>query len=142
MSHFEFLVRVARTAFPYWLIGAVLLSLFGAFIAKRKNQESFLPAFIAQMGFAWMGLFVILGVYVQVRGNAMSFAELLPSSSIVALCVSATFLVLAWSKEKIGLGMSILTILLASFMFTAFLALVVSIFPPVVAAHFKVPLNR
>ncbi len=142
MSHFEFLVRVARAAFPYWLIGVVLLSLFGAFVAKRKNQESFLPSFIAQMGTVCMFLFVILGVYVQLKGNAISFVELLPSSSIVALCVSAAYLMLAWSKEKIGLGMSILMILLPSVMFTVFLALVVSIFPPVVAAHFTVPLNR
>lgn len=142
MSHFEPLVRIARIAFPYWLIGAVLFSLLGAFVARRRSQESFLPMAIAEMGAACMFLFVILGVYVQLRGDAMSFVELLPSSSIVALCFSATFLILAWSKEKIGLGMSILMILLPSVMFAVFLALVVSILPPVVAAHFTVPLNR
>jgi hypothetical protein len=137
MSAFEPLIRISRTAYPYWLIAALLLSLLTGFVARRKNRDSFLAATIAQMGTTCVFLFVILGVYVQVTGNAMSFTELLPASFVVALGWSVSLLILVWSKEKVGLGMSILTLVLPTVVFTPFLSFALIIFPPFVAAHFR-----
>jgi hypothetical protein len=137
MSAFEPLIRISRTAYPYWLIAALLLSLLTGFVARRKNRDSFLATTIAQMGTTCVFLFVILGVYVQVTGNAMSFTELLPASFVVALGWSVSLLILVWSKEKVGLGMSILTLVLPTVVFTPFLSFALIIFPPFVAAHFR-----
>lgn len=140
MSAFEPLIRIGRTAFPYWLIAAVVLSLLAGFVAKRKNEDSFLATAIAQMGPTCAFLFTVLGIYVQLTGKAMSFVELLPASFVVAVCFSSSLLILGWSKEKIGLGMSILVVVPPTVLFTPFLAFIVSFFPKLM--HFQFNLLR
>jgi hypothetical protein len=133
MSAIDPLVRIARTAFPYWLIVAVFVSVLSAFIAKRSNQASFLAAAVGQFGATCAFLFMVLGVYVQLSGNAMSFVELLPSSLLVAMGFSATFLVFARSKTDVRLGMVVVGIAFFSVVLGIFLAFVLSVFPKLIA---------
>ena len=140
MSTFEPLIKIGTTAFPYWLIAAVLLSLVAAFVAKRRNQQPFFATAIAQMACTCVVLFMILGLYAQLTGPAMSFVELLPASLIVALGFSAATVIWVRSMEKLGLGMTTLIFALPSVVFTLFLAFVVSFFPKLM--HFQFNLLR
>jgi uncharacterized membrane protein YhaH (DUF805 family) len=133
MSAFEPLGRIVSTAFPYWLIFAVLVSLLSALVAKRSNRSSFLPEVIVQFGATFGFLFMALGIYIQLTGRAMSFVELLPSSFLVLAGISATLLILVRSKEDIGLGMSIVTIALPTVVLGTFLAFLVSFAPKLIA---------
>jgi hypothetical protein len=133
MSAFEPLVRIARTGFPYWLIASVVLSVVNGFLAKRLKQAPFLPDAVGQFGTTCAFLFMVLGVCVQLTGSAMSFVQLLPSSLLVAVGFSATFLIWARSKGKIGLGMSLVAIAFFTAVLGTFLAFVVSFFPKLIA---------
>src|SRR5947209_939561 len=132
MSAFEPLVRIASTAFPYWLIAAVLLSLLAAFTAKRASQPSLVFAVVGQFGATCAFAFVALGFYVQLSGDAMSFTQLLPSSLIVATIFSAAFL-LVRPQTKAELGTLVVGFALSSVVFGFFLAFVLSFFPSLIA---------
>jgi hypothetical protein len=131
MSAFEPLARIASTAFPYWLIVAALLSLLAALTAKRVDQP-FAFAVAAQFGTTCTFIFVVLGLYVQLSGDRMSFAQLLPSSFIVAMTLSAALLAIR-PQRKAELGMQILGFGLGTVVFGFFLAFVLSIFPMLIA---------
>ena len=131
MSAFEPLIRIASTAFPYWLIAAALLSLLAGIAAKRGDQPLAF-AVVAQFGATCTFIFMVLGLYVQLPGDRMSFAQLLPSSFIVAMIFSAAFLAIR-PQRKAELGMQILGFGLGTVVFGFFLALVLSIFPMLIS---------
>jgi hypothetical protein len=131
MSVFQPLIRIASTAFPYWLIAAVLLSFMAAFTAKRANQPSLVFAVIGQFGATCAFIFVVLGLYVQLSGDAMSFTQLLPSSLIVAMIFTAAILLIR-PKTKAELGMVAVGFGFSSVVFGIFLAFVLSFFPKLI----------
>jgi magnesium-transporting ATPase (P-type) len=135
------------------LIAAVLLSLLAAFTAKRKNQpsgevlnpeglaepvedpsedESMIFAVVAQFGATSAFIFMVLGLYVQLSGEAMSFAQLLPSALIVAMIFVASILVVR-TRTKAELGMKVLGFGLGTVLFGFFLAFLLSFFPKLIA---------
>jgi hypothetical protein len=152
MSTLEPLIRIASTAFPYWLIAPVLLSLLAAFTTKRANQpseevlnpeglgepvedlsefESRVFAVVAQFGVTCAFIFVVLGLYVQLSGEAMSFTQLLPSALIVAMIFVASILVVR-TRTKAEWAMKVLGFGLGTVIFGLFLAFLLTFFPKVV----------
>lgn len=152
MATLEPLVRIASTAFPYWLIAAVLFSLLATFTAKRTAQRSgkalnqkapgepvddsggqpIAFAAIAQFGATCAFIFMVLGLYVQLSGETMSFAQLLPSGLIVAMIFVASILVVR-TRTKAELAMKVLGFGIGTIMFGFFLAFLLSFFPKLIA---------
>jgi hypothetical protein len=127
----EPLAKIASTAFPYWLIAAVLLTLLVAFTARRADEPLAFVA-IGQFGATCGFIFVALGWYVQLSGDAMSFTQLLPSSFVVAMIFSAAILAVR-PKTKTEVGMKVLGFVLGTVIFGFFLAFLLSFFPKVIA---------
>jgi hypothetical protein len=135
------------------LIAAVLLSLLAAFTAKRTNQpleealnpegrgepvedpseyESKAFAVVAQFGATCAFMFMALGLYVQLSGDAMSFTQLLPSSFIIAMVFVASILVVR-TRTKAELGMKVLGFGFCTVVFGFFLAFLLSFFPKLIS---------
>jgi len=137
MSAFEPLVRIARTAFPYWLILLVLLSVLAGFISQRKEKKQFLVSALLQAGTTCAFFFMVLGIYVQLTSSPISFVDFLPSSFLVAFVValsgSAALLIFSRSEaedappEMVIVGVVLITVLVG-----VFLAIVVTVFPKVI----------
>jgi len=82
---------------------------------------------------------MVLGLYVQLSGDRMSFAQLLPSSFIVAMIFFFFFLTIR-HQRKAELGMQILGFGLSTVVFGFFLAFMLSFFPKLIA--FQWPLLK
>lgn len=141
MSSFEPLVRIAGTAFPYWLIAVVLMSVLTGFMGRRSEKKPFLVSALSAAGIFCALSFIVLGIYVQLTRSPVSFANLLPSSLLVglifALLFSAAGLIFSRSEgEDEHLGMMVVAVVAFSLLMGIFLDSVVSIFPPFIAAHF------
>lgn len=138
VADFQPLVRIARTAFPYWLIAAVLVSVLAAFIAKKSNRVLSLLAAVGETVGTFVCacalLFVLLGCYVQLTGSAMSFVQLLPSSFLIGMGFSAASVLMSdWSEAEAGPGVLVGAFAFFSVASGIFLAFVVSFFPKVIA---------
>jgi hypothetical protein len=133
MLAFEPLVRIARTAFPYWLIAAALAAVVAAFAAKRSKHKSSLLVVVGECVGTFVGactlLFIVLGCYVQLSGNRMSFVELLPSSLLVATGLSAATVISDRLKAEAGLGVLVAAFVFFTLGFGVFFAFFLSIFP-------------
>jgi hypothetical protein len=137
MSAFEPLVRIARTAFPYWLILLVLVSVLAGFISRRKEKKPFVVSALLQGAITCAFLFMVLGIYVQLTSSPISFVDLLPSSflvaSVVALSSSAALLIFSRSEaEDAHPAVAIVGVVLITVFVGVFLAIVVSVFPKVI----------
>jgi hypothetical protein len=133
LSLFDPLARIARTGFPYWLIGAVVLSAVTGFVAKRYKQAPFLREAVGQFGVTCVFCFVALGLYVQLTGNAMSFLALLPSSLLVAAVLLGSRLIFAPSGSDYRIAMIVSGIAFGSVFIGVVLAFLLSFFPALIA---------
>ena len=137
MSAFEPLVRIARTAFPYWLILLVFAVSAGWIYISAQRKKPFLVSALLQAGTTCAFFFMVLGIYVQLTSSPISFVDLLPSSFLVAFVValsgSAALLIFSRSEaedappEMVIVGVVLITVLVG-----VFLAIVVSVFPKVI----------
>ena len=137
MSSFEPLVRIAGTAFPYWLIVLVLMSVLTGLTSERREKKPFLVSALAQAGAVCGVLFILLGIYVQLTSSPISFVELLPSSLpvgfVIGLSVSAAGLMFSRSEaEDAHLGMAVVGVVMITVVVGPFLAFVVSFFPKLI----------
>ena len=137
MSSFEPLARIAETAFPYWLIVLVIMSVLTGFMAQRREKKPFLVSALAQTSALCGFFFIILGIYVQLTSSPISFVELLPSSFLVAfvvgLSLSAAGLVFSRSEgEDAHLAMAVVGVVVITVFVGLFLAFVVSFFPKLI----------
>ena len=130
MNLLDPLARVIKIGIPYWMIGIVILSSILATISSKFHlQYEILLDFVANCLVLFVALFIGVIIYLQVRYQPYSFGELLPSSTLVALIMSAGFLIFQRSNESFGAGVVVLTLIASFVLFSPGIAAIAFGFP-------------